>query len=258
MAFKYKLTKKVEEFLDNSEYEEINIGYSNTQVFHIIKNKEDYFLKVGKKEYLNDEYSKLKYLQDKLPVPKITFREIYDDIEYLITTKIPGEMVCSDYYMKHQSEGIDIIVEAFKLLYNVDICNCPINVSLDYKLSIAESNIRKGLIKDENIDEKELERFGSAQGVLDYLKKNKFAEDLCFSHWDISLPNIFADDGKFSGFIDVGDCGIADRWFDIAIVIRSIIRNFGEEYVQEFLDKLGFDYDKFKFDYYMLLMQLYL
>ena len=256
--FKYKLTKKVEEFLDESEYEEINIGYSNTQVFHIIKNEKEYFLKIGEKEYLNNEYIKLQYLQNKLPVPKIVFHEINDNIEYLITSKIPGEMVCSDYYMNHQSEGIDIIVEAFKLLYNIDISDCSIDVSLDYKLSLAENNIKKGLIKNENIDKKVLEKYGDVEGVLDYLKKNKFDEDLCFSHGDISLPNIFADEGKFSGFIDVGDCGIADRWFDIAIVIRSIIRNFGEEYVQEFLDKLGFKYDKFKFDYYMLLMQLYL
>ena len=238
--FKYKLTKKVEEFLDESEYEEINIGYSNTQVFHIIKNEKEYFLKIGEKEYLNNEYIKLQYLQNKLPVPKIVFHEINDNIEYLITSKIPGEMVCSDYYMNHQSEGIDIIVEAFKLLYNIDISDCSIDVSLDYKLSLAENNIKKGLIKNENIDKKVLEKYGDVEGVLDYLKKNKFDEDLCFSHGDISLPNIFADEGKFSGFIDVGDCGIADRWFDIAIVIRSIIRNFGEEYVQEFLDKLGF------------------
>ena len=256
--FKYKLTKKVEEFLDESEYEEINIGYSNTQVFHIIKNEKEYFLKIGEKEYLNNEYIKLQYLQNKLPVPKIVFHEINDNIEYLITSKIPGEMVCSDYYMNHQSEGIDIIVEAFKLLYNIDISDCSIDVSLDYKLSLAEDNIKKGLIKNENIDKKVLEKYGNVEGILDYLKKNRFDEDLCFSHGDISLPNIFADKGKFSGFIDVGDCGIADRWFDIAIVIRSIIRNVGEEYVQEFLDKLGFKYDKFKFDYYMLLMQLYL
>lgn len=256
--FKYKLTKKVEEFLDESEYEEINIGYSNTQVFHIIKNEKEYFLKIGEKESLNNEYTKLQYLQNKLPVPEIVFHETNENIEYLITSKIPGEMVCSDYYMNHQSEGIDIIVEAFKLLYNIDISDCSIDVSLDYKLSLAENNIKKGLIKNDNIDKEVLEKYGNVEGILDYLKKNRFDEDLCFSHGDISLPNIFADEGKFSGFIDVGDCGIADRWFDIAIVIRSIIRNFGEEYVQEFLDKLGFKYDKFKFDYYMLLMQLYL
>ncbi len=258
MIFKYKLTGKVKQFLKNVECEEIKIGYSNTQVFHIVKDSKEYFLKIGAKEFLNNEYTKLKYLQNKLPVPKIILHEVNDQIEYLITTKVPGEMVCSDYYMSHQSEGVDIIVESFKLLYNVDIKDCPINVSLDYKLSLAESNIKKGLITSENIDKKTLERFGTPEGILEYLKDNKFTEDLCFSHGDISLPNIFAENGKFSGFIDVGDCGIADRWFDIAIVIRSIIRNFGEEYVQEFLNKLGIKYDKFKFDYYMLLMQLYL
>lgn len=53
-----------------------------------------------------------------------------------------------------------------------------------------------------------LRRFGSAKGILKYLKENKFEGKLTFIHGDPSLPNIFADKGKFMGFIDVGSCGV--------------------------------------------------
>ncbi len=256
--FKYDIKNELKEFLEGCKCEEISIGCSDTQVIKVEKNQEEYFLKIGDKKVLHNEFIKLDFLQSKLPVPNVILHDINNSIEYIVTSKIPGEMVCSDYYMEHQSEGIDIIVSAFKMLYDVNIDNCPIDVSLDYKLKLAEENISNGLILEENVSQEALDRFGSAEGILKYLKKNKFKEDLCFSHGDISLPNIFAYNKEFSGFIDVGDCGVADKWFDIAIVIRSIIRNFGKEYVSEFLNKLNVEYDEFKYDYYMLLMQLYL
>ena len=258
VEFKHDLPSELTDFLKGCKCEEISIGCSDTQVIKIRKDKEEYFLKIGGKEVLHDEFIKLDFLQSKLPVPKVVLHTIKKGIEYIVTSSISGEMVCSDYYMKHQSEGIDVIVQSFKMLYDMDVADCPIDVSLDFKLKLAETNLSKGLISEDDINQEALDRFGSASGILDYLKKNKFKEELCFSHGDMSLPNIFAYNNEFSGFIDVGDCGIADKWFDIAIVIRSIIRNYGEEYVSVFLDKMGIEYDSFKYDYYMLLMQLYI
>ena len=46
-----------------------------------------------------------------------------------------------------------------------------------------------------------------------------------FVHGDFCLPNVFFADGKVSGFIDLGDAGIADRWYDIALGYRSLKHN---------------------------------
>ena len=88
--------------------------------------------------------------------------------------------------------------------------------------------------------------------------KNKFNDEKCFSHGDTSLPNIFALKDKFVGFIDVGECGIADKWFDLAICEKSIRRNYGEEYIQQFYNELNIVPDREKIDYYLLMMELYL
>ncbi len=93
---------------------------------------------------------------------------------------------------------------------------------------------------------------------MQYLKENKFKSKLCFSYGDTSLPNIFAYNNEVSGFIDVGECGIADIWFDLAICEKSIKRNYGEEYIPKFYEELKIIPNRKKIDYYLLMMQLYL
>lgn len=67
----------------------------------------------------------------------------------------------------------------------------------------------------------------AVENIIQFLKDNKFDDEHCFSHGDTSLPNIFASGNEFVGFIDVGECGIADKWFDLAICEKSIRRNYG-------------------------------
>lgn len=81
---------------------------------------------------------------------------------------------------------------------------------------------------------------------------------MSFSHGDTSLSNIFCKYGKFTEFIDVGECGIADKWFDLAICQKSIKRNYGIEAVDKFYQQLEITPDNDKINYYLLMMELYL
>lgn len=258
LNFIFELPSNVKDFIKNADLSEIGIGCSESQVIKIETNNETFFIKIAPIGTLTKEYTSLKWLNGKTKVPKIIMYEKTDDAEFLITEAIKGEMICSDYYLNHPEDGIPIIVEAFKEIYKIDISSCPINVSLDYKLKLAKDNIDNNLILEENILPDVLKEFGNINNIYEFLEKNKFEEELVFSHGDTSLPNIFAYNNKFSGFIDVGECGIADKWFDIAIVSRSIIRNYDEKYLKDFYDQLNIMPDQEKIDYYILLMELYL
>lgn len=258
MNFKYKLTKKVESFIKNANLSEISIGCSDSQVIKIDKNDKIYFLKMAKKGLLTQEFNALNWLNGRLSVPEIVLFDDETENEFLITKAIPGEMVCSEKYLDNPMLALEIIKEAFNSIYSVDISDCPFDVSNKYKLSLIKNNVEKGLIKNENLKSETLKRFGNVEGMLNYLIDNQFEEELCFSHGDTSLPNIFSFNDKFSGFIDVGECGIADKWFDIAICEKSIRRNFGEKYVSKFYEKLNIVPNRNKIDYYLLMMELYL
>ncbi len=258
MKFKYTLTSRIKEFIDDSNLEEIKIGCSDSQVIKIEKAGQVYFLKMAKKGIITSEYNKLNWLNSKLKVPTVVLYDCTDKEEFLVTEAIKGSMVCSDEYLNNPDTSIKIIMEAFKNIYDVDIIDCPFDVSIDYKLSLVEYNVNNNLISTENLQKETIEKYGTLENILKYLKENKFNDPLCFSHGDTSLPNIFANDNNFSGFIDVGECGLCDKWFDLAICEKSIRRNFGEEYVLKFYQTLNVVPDRKKIDYYLLMMELYL
>lgn len=256
MIFKYTLANNIKEFIKNSSLEEISIGCSNSQVIKIIKDNKVYFLKIAQKGLLTSEYEKLQWLDGKLRVPKVILYECTNNIEYLITEAVKGKMICSEDYVNNPETGLEVIKEAFLDINSVDITGCPFDVSIDYKIKLVENDVIKGIVKDSDLKKGTLERFGSVNNLLNYLKENKFYDEQCFSHGDTSLPNIFASGNNYEGLIDVGECGMCDKWFDLAICEKSIIRNYGLEYVSKFYKELNIKPDRKKIEYYLLLMEL--
>jgi aminoglycoside phosphotransferase len=258
MELKFKLTKFIEDFIKDAILQEIGIGCSDSQIVKIIKKSGTYFLKVSENKNIKTEHMKLQWLQGKLQVPKIISYEEKDFVNYLLTEDVGGEMVCTDFYIKNYRQGLDIIIEAFRVLKNIDVSDCPFNVGLDYKLNLIKNNIDNNLLDVKNINSDILVKYGSIEGIYEHLILNKPEEELIFSHGDTSLPNIFAKDDRLIGFIDVAECGIADFWFDVAITAKSIKRNYGGEAVQSFYKMINREIKYENIEYYMIMMNLYL
>ena len=110
------------------------------------------------------------------------------------------------------------------------------------------------------------ERFSCPEELLQWLKDNKPNEELVLSHGDYCLPNIFIDNDKISGFIDLGRCGFGDKYQDIALCYRSLKSNFSGRYGGEIIkgvapeiifEKLGIEPEWEKIRYYILLDELF-
>lgn len=258
IVLRYNVSKKISEFMANAKLSDIKIGCSDSQVIRIEKENKVFFLKIAKFGSLTSEYEKLLWLEGKLDVPHVILYDVCNALEYLVTSACEGEMVCSDNFISNPDLGIKVISEAFKEISKVSISDCPFDVDINYKLKLIEKNVKKSLIKNEDLSSEILKKYGSVEKVLKYLKENKFETERCFSHGDTSLPNIFANNKHFSGFIDVGECGICDKWFDLAICEKSIIKNYGVKYVDKFYQSLNVIPDRDKINYYLLMMELYL
>ena len=179
---------------------------------------------------------------------------LYNGKSYILSKEVKGEMLCSEYYIEHPIEGIDIIIDAFNHLYNIDYSDCVVDETIDTKIKEIESRFSK--IKNEDIKKEVLDRFHTKENILKYLKGNKPKQIIGFTHGDMSLPNIYALDHHFNGLIDVGNAGISDIYYDLVVCEMSIERNYGKEYVDVFYDKIGIEKDEFKSDYYRILLSL--
>ncbi|OBI77565.1 phosphotransferase [Mycobacterium sp. E740] len=81
------------------------------------------------------------------------------------------------------------------------------------------------------------------------------ADRLVVCHGDACSPNTLLDDGgSFSGHVDLGDLGVADRWADLAIATMSLDWNFPTDgpggFQELLLDAYGVTADVDRIAYY--------
>ena len=74
-----------------------------------------------------------------------------------------------------------------------------------------------------------------------------------FVHGDLCLPNIFVDEkNKFIGFIDVGNSGKGDKYFDYSWLLWSLEYNLKtNKYNEILLNKIGVKFKDIKYNQYI-------
>ncbi len=253
-----KLPNNIIKHIENISYNIDDIGCSNSNVLCFDNNM---ILKIESSCYSSDmEYTMMKWLQSKLPVPKIIEFCTSSGYNYLLMSKIDGFMSCDEYYLNNPKELVHLLAEGLKMLWKINIDGCPHINDVKNKLKLARIRIDNNLI---NIDDCETETF-SENGFKDveelyrFLVDNKPNQEFVFSHGDYCLPNIFVNNRSVSGFIDLSNCGIADKWQDIALCVRSLKHNLGNEnYTDLLFEELGIKRDNDKIKYYILLDELF-
>lgn len=246
--------------LRDYELEENIIGCSSATVLHLLNSaKGNAYLKIaGSAEIdgLAREAAVLKWLRGRLPVPRVQYFAEHEDRNYLIISEIPGDT--ADLYFDSPKEIIGIWAAGLRLIHGLDIVNCPLWQTLDLKIPKAELRVRNGLVNEENF---EAQYAGiSADELLTMLMANIPAcEDKVFTHGDYCPENIIVQDGKLSGFIDWGRAGVADRYQDIALAVRSIRHTWNREDLEKlFMDSYGIeDADYSKIEFYILLDEFF-
>lgn len=250
----------LKEFLVNSDVEDIDIGCSGDRVRKVTKDNNVYFVKEAKGNKLDREYVMFNYLKNCGLVPDVVYFSNCNNKSILITKKIEGDMICCDEIFDDMNHVVSLAADALKLLQNIDISTCNYYNNLYIKLAMAKHNIDNDLVTDSDMEAENLEKFGSVQNLYQYLLNNRPSEEkLCFSHGDLSIPNIYFKNDKITGFIDLGDAGIADYWYDIAILVKSLRRNYECKDAEDYLFKcLGITPDYETIEYYILLTELFL
>jgi len=81
-------------------------------------------------------------------------------------------------------------------------------------------------------------------------------EDLVVCHGDYCPPNVLLRDGVVTGYVDLGELGAADRWWDVAAGGWSTCWNFGDRFEPLFYDGYGITPDPARIRFFRLLYDL--
>lgn len=216
-----KLTPRLERDYGHIDWKPVTIGRSNAKVYQ----NDDLILKMQTKnnqESLSNEKLKMDWLKDKTSVPDVVDYDTDEINEYLIVNRVHGKDAAQTKWLNDPIRLVTQLGYALRHLHDtIDITKCP----FDMRPTAEIYSYAKKATKEEVA-----ELFSTAP-----------EEDLVFTHGDYCLPNIIIDEelGHVVGFIDLGRAGIADRYHDLALCLRSIKYNTDGDYRQAFLDAYG-------------------
>ncbi|MBB6671644.1 APH(3') family aminoglycoside O-phosphotransferase [Cohnella nanjingensis] len=258
-----QLPAKLSERLKDSDLTPNQVGQSGASVYRVDRvggTNASAYLKVAPSSWhagLQSEAQALRWLQGRFPAPRGLHFETFEGCDYLLMTELPGRDGSDTELLAEPEAMVRLYAESLKALHALDIRDCPLDQRLEKKLYAAWRIVREGLADDDV----EAENAGRTPDDIyaQLLRDRPATEDLVFAHGDYCMPNLIISEGVLSGMIDLGRAGVADRYQDIALAIRSLRHNFGSDaYAELFAASYGLaELDREKVDYYILLDELF-
>ena len=240
------------------ERTQVTVGMSNAAVWRVEGGDETLFLKAEATHPLGElpgEVERLRWLgATPIPAPQVRDAFTADGVSWLLMTALPGSDLT--HLVDRPADLCAALATGLRALHELDRGACLFDQRLDAKLANGAARVAAGLVDETDFDAALEGR--TAASILAWLREHRPAgEDLVVAHGDASLPNIMADEAGFSGMLDCGRLGVADRWQDLALACRSIIFNCGQAHVPSFLAAYGAAWDEARYRYYCTLDELF-
>jgi kanamycin kinase len=202
------------------------------------------------------EASRTRWARKYLPVPGVVATGTAGALEWLVTAGMPG------LPGTHAALGgpASIVVALAEGLRRLHQCAPAQHCPFEFRLPVALDHVRRraaaGHIdpaEDFDDDHRHLD-LDTALRELERLRPDD--EDPVVCHGDYCPPNALLAEGQVIGYVDLGELGVADRWWDLAVATRAVTCNYGPGLEDLFLDAYGARADPRRQAFYRLLYDL--
>ena len=110
------LPGSIRQMISGKAYQTDDIGMSKARVMVF----DDCVLKIAPYQKKNEEtVHVMRWLENKLPVPKVLCYECDAERQYLLMSRIPGKMACDAYYLERPQELAARLAEAIRMLWSI-------------------------------------------------------------------------------------------------------------------------------------------
>ena len=217
------------------------------------------FLKVcclGQQVSLAGERDRIVWAAPHLPVPQVLDYGADSEHEWLLTSGLPGVDATEHPLRADPARLVPLLADGLRRFHALSIDSCPFDSRAAAMVRIAQGRVKRGLIdaqRDFHVEHGALSVEAALAQLMHLVPEQ---EDLVVCHGDYCLPNAMINDGRVSGHVDLGELGVADRWWDLAIATWSVTWNLGPGWEDLFLESYGVERDPNKVAFHRLLYDL--
>lgn len=202
------------------------------------------FLKVqprGGVPSLRQEAERIEWLDGQLRVPRVVALDHDDTSEWMCTEALPG--VDATRLEGDPEQTVAIFARGLRRFHDaLDPASCPFRFTQDIALAHIQARGTPGP--------------SATRAFEDLLRTRPPERDLVVCHGDYCFPNVLIEDGHVTAYLDLGEVGVAGRWFDLAIATATCTWNLGPGYEGVFLRHYGAAMDPEQRDWYRQLYEL--
>lgn len=221
---------------------------------------EVHFLKVAKTGWepsLLGEGERLQWAARYVLVPGVIECRSDGSLEWLLTEGLPGRDATNPEWTTEPRRLVPLLAQALRQFHeSIPVEGCPFDFRAETALQNAARRVKAGLVKPQEDFHSEHRHFNLNDALRELHRLRPASEELVVCHGDYCLPNVLVDNWRAVGYLDLGELGVADRWWDVAVGAWSVTWNLGEGWEDLFYESYGVRPDLERIAFYRLLYDL--
>jgi aminoglycoside phosphotransferase len=173
-----------------------------------------------------------------------------------VTAALDGDHAAGPRWRADPATAVTAIGEGLRALHeSLPVPSCPWTWSAAERVAGARQAAAAGWLRP--ADWQPCHQSLTADAALELAAAVPPADELVVCHGDACAPNtLIGPGGRWSGHVDFGLMGTADRWADLAVATWSAEWNYGPGWERRLLDAYGVRPDPERTRYYRLLWDL--
>lgn len=188
-----------------------------------------------------------------LPVPRVLDSGSTPESTWVLTGAMDGSDATSEVFRSDEAGLVRRLAVGLRRFHDAPATSCPFSFRIEDALIFSRNRLDSGLIDPARDFHPEHARLSAREAIRELERMRPQAEDAVVCHGDYCVPNILMNEKGVVGYVDLGELGVSDPWWDLAVATWSLTWNFGVGYESLFLDTYGVEPNEHKVRFYRLL-----
>lgn len=203
------------------------------------------------------EADRLRWARSYLPVPEVVDAGTGGGVEWLVCGALAGTDATRHPLAAAPARLVPALARGLAAFHAAaPVAGCPFDFTAAAAVEHARRRVAAGIATLDDLHHEH--RHHSVEAALAELERLlPDDEDPVVCHGDYCFPNVLLDaGGSVTGYVDLGELGVADRWWDVAIGAWSVTWNVGPGWEDLFYRSYGVQPDPRRIAFYRLLYDL--